>query len=921
MVVSLILLKCLGIYLLFYLPQLRLRNYQYDPHIGILTASRVSGLPLGRIFFQRSYGMALPVLSLSLQYDRFRGDLPRYKSFHALLVSISGPLFYLFTWQLTGSEAVACTAALFYALSYHFPIVGNWLIQPEHYEILFFLAGASLALAGSARHSLALTAAGSLVMGCSLLCKLPGLPSLWVMTLLLARAPAGGGWTAALLGFAYLAPLFAFYAAAKTVAKTEIPAPGSRKEGEGGFLKLLESTVSRYLTYYRSNPGGYVDVFVKYHLSRYTLQFLPLLFLATVFYLKGEYYRKDDLLVGIAVVSLIFVLRMGFAYWYSFNIVVCIAAALALFSLPAQLFPWVAATAGALALVSTFRMARDPALGLYRAKGLQHTPCDVLAGHLKETLAPGQTWFSNINRAYSFLYPLSERGFPGYFSILLMGAYEPLIDHNRVQPIVASEGMALARTIAETPPEVIVQSDLDWPIVNLSALERYCGVSYRPVAAGNQFVIYRLSERSPLPFEPSAVDIPTLFDARLGLQQTREVTALFAAQKKEAECAPQAGPGPAAPAPVPEREKPARRVAKRVALFLNSCPPELARRGQGALHPAASPSYSVQLDLLQETFCGDSDFYSHNLQKAGWYAADLFADCRELQLAWAQENDFPSSDLNAILLEQVRRVRPELVYLQDVSMATPKLLCELRKHCRLLVAQHASTAAPQPDFSQFDLVFSSQPSQIEAIKAHDTTGYYQPLAFDPRCVGNTVPYRHRYIEASFIGDLLPLGHSGYELLEFLAGATPLLYWGAEVESFPAGSAVATRYQGEAYGREMFQLIKNSKITVYHHPAAADRHACNRRLFEATGAGALLITDYQDNLGELFEIGTEVVAYRSPQECAEQIGYYLAHPDEAEAIAGAGRRRTLRDHTYAVRMAQTAAILDRHFSDRYQQLPS
>jgi SAM-dependent methyltransferase len=46
-----------------------------------------------------------------------------------------------------------------------------------------------------------------------------------------------------------------------------------------------------------------------------------------------------------------------------------------------------------------------------------------------------------------------------------------------------------------------------------------------------------------------------------------------------------------------------------------------------------------------------------------------------------------------------------------------------------------------------------------------------------------------------------------------------------------------------------------------------------------------------------------------------VNYYLANPVEAGRIARAGQARTLRDHTYAKRMAQTAEILDRHLRYR------
>jgi spore maturation protein CgeB len=81
-----------------------------------------------------------------------------------------------------------------------------------------------------------------------------------------------------------------------------------------------------------------------------------------------------------------------------------------------------------------------------------------------------------------------------------------------------------------------------------------------------------------------------------------------------------------------------------------------------------------------------------------------------------------------------------------------------------------------------------------------------------------------------------------------------------------------------------------------------------RLFEATGAGALLVTDWKENLEELFDIGREVVAFRSTNECTDLIEYYMTHEDERARIATAGQARCLRDHTYERRAVALAAIL-------------
>ena len=87
-----------------------------------------------------------------------------------------------------------------------------------------------------------------------------------------------------------------------------------------------------------------------------------------------------------------------------------------------------------------------------------------------------------------------------------------------------------------------------------------------------------------------------------------------------------------------------------------------------------------------------------------------------------------------------------------------------------------------------------------------------------------------------------------------------------------------------------------------------------RLYEATGVGSLLLTDEGSNLAELFEPGREVVTYAGVDELVEKARHYLAHEDERRAIAAAGQARTLRDHTYELRMRELAEILRAACSD-------
>jgi spore maturation protein CgeB len=93
----------------------------------------------------------------------------------------------------------------------------------------------------------------------------------------------------------------------------------------------------------------------------------------------------------------------------------------------------------------------------------------------------------------------------------------------------------------------------------------------------------------------------------------------------------------------------------------------------------------------------------------------------------------------------------------------------------------------------------------------------------------------------------------------------------------------------------------SYITINRHIDVAGEYANNMRLFEATGCGALLFTDNKKNLNDIFVEGKEVIAYTSSSDLIDKIQYFFSHRQEGEAIAKAGQARTLKDHTYTIRM--------------------
>lgn len=79
-------------------------------------------------------------------------------------------------------------------------------------------------------------------------------------------------------------------------------------------------------------------------------------------------------------------------------------------------------------------------------------------------------------------------------------------------------------------------------------------------------------------------------------------------------------------------------------------------------------------------------------------------------------------------------------------------------------------------------------------------------------------------------------------------------------------------------------------------------------FDGPMSGSLYLTHDNLDLYDLYEVGKEIVSYRTPEECADKVVYYLNHPDKVESIGKAGRKRALREHTWGKRFEKVLFYL-------------
>jgi hypothetical protein len=344
--------------------------------------------------------------------------------------------------------------------------------------------------------------------------------------------------------------------------------------------------------------------------------------------------------------------------------------------------------------------------------------------------------------------------------------------------------------------------------------------------------------------------------------------------------------------------------------------------------------YASQRDVLIDQCFGTSDFYSRHLNALGCEAEDLIANCIPLQSQWAKEAGVSVfrpflkisprlyrlplvgqmiarlPGLQQLVLEQIRQIKPDVLYSQDINFLVPETLKSLREFVPLIVGQIASPLPPEPFCLGYDLILTSFPHFVPRLRSLGVASEYFRIGFDASILGH-LGVVEKDVPASFVGGIGRHHGKAVPTLEHLARNTPIEFFGYGAENLDPNSPIKMKHHGEVWGLDMYRALARSRITLNRHINVAENNANNMRLYEATGVGTLLLTDKKDNLGDLFDIGKEVLAYESPEEAVEIINHYLNHPEEAASIAKAGQARTLTEHSYSARMAELLPILKAH----------
>ncbi|MCG2643576.1 MULTISPECIES: CgeB family protein [Bradyrhizobium] len=359
-------------------------------------------------------------------------------------------------------------------------------------------------------------------------------------------------------------------------------------------------------------------------------------------------------------------------------------------------------------------------------------------------------------------------------------------------------------------------------------------------------------------------------------------------------------------------------------------------------------TYAAQMTVRNGSLFGVADFYSRNFAGLGHAAADIHVNNPWMRAAWAREHGIavaeppppgarpaggaipgwlqrtvapfkpvlrplarqvglsPRLDPEAekVLLAQIEDFKPDLVLNQDLFHVDTRLARRIKQIGHpILIGQTGISPPRGEDWSVYALMVSQMRSVVEFFRKHGARAELVHLAFEPAILDILPPPPPQQFDVTFVGTVSADHQSRVAQLEAVARRYDLKLFGSGLDTLPTSSPLHRCYQGEVWGAAMYQALRASRVTLNSHIDMAGLDAGNARLFEATGVGTFLLTDFKDNLDTLFAPQREVATWRDPNDCLAMIDHYLADEAARVVIAQAGQTRTFAAHTFRRRIEQ------------------
>jgi spore maturation protein CgeB len=222
----------------------------------------------------------------------------------------------------------------------------------------------------------------------------------------------------------------------------------------------------------------------------------------------------------------------------------------------------------------------------------------------------------------------------------------------------------------------------------------------------------------------------------------------------------------------------------------------------------------------------------------------------------------------------------------------------------------------------YRFVITQDSGSVSFYKRLGKPVFHVPLAVNPEKYRPlAVPDKYRS-DICFVGSAFPIR------LNYFDAMTPLLLskktiiigqWWDQLKNY--NKLRSCIHNEPIPPAEVVKYYNGAKIVLNIHRTNNDRkdnplnipaYTPNNRTFEIASCRAFQLTTWRRDLRLLYDVENEIAAFHNLKELREKIRYYLAHDDERKKMADRAYQRTLRDHTYVVRLRYLLHLLEKNF---------
>ena len=318
--------------------------------------------------------------------------------------------------------------------------------------------------------------------------------------------------------------------------------------------------------------------------------------------------------------------------------------------------------------------------------------------------------------------------------------------------------------------------------------------------------------------------------------------------------------------------------------------------------------------------------YAEEMTKFGYQARLVVANDPVSQDAWAREHRAglrlppgPGPVVGAygrfldafrfrILQEQIQSFRPDVLYLDDPVAFDDRFIRLLQPRPKLVIGWRAASIPRDCRWKLIDGMISNHEPSLPTARQRGVayTATMQPGFVPGLCRPAENPSRG--VDVIFAGSLSGEHTERLRILNGLATRWEE-FSGKEFKIYGAPEsqdcACAKFCRPAIWGSDMYGAIRSARINLNIHIDLAGSQAGNMRMFEVTGMGGFLLTDFKPNLEQFFIPGREIETFTGLEECIQKIRHYLQHEEERLAVAKAGQAKCLSTFT----RGKSAARLD------------